>query len=177
MAQKPTIYKANIALNDLDRNYFDSLELTIAQHPSENLERMMVRVLAYCLNAQDRLTFTAGISTPDEPDIQVMSLDDRMLAWIDVGEPSFDRIKKASRLAEKVKIYSFNTKSDIWWQKEQDKFSTLNVEVYQFDWEQVKQLSTLVERTMTLSMTISEQSVFITAVSGDCEVSWRQLTV
>lgn len=64
MAQKPTIYKANIALNDLDRNFFDSLELTIEQHPSENLERMIVRMLAYCLNAQDRLRFTAGISTP-----------------------------------------------------------------------------------------------------------------
>ncbi|MDG2070144.1 MAG: YaeQ family protein, partial [Pseudomonadales bacterium] len=81
------------------------------------------------------------------------------------------------RLAEKVKIYSFNTKSDIWWQKEQEKFSALNVEIYQFDWEQVKQLSVLAERTMTLSMTISEQSIFVTADSGDCEVSWCQLTV
>ena len=176
MALKPTIYKANIALNDLDRNYYDSLDLTIAQHPSENLERMMVRVLVYCINAQDRLAFTAGISTPDEPDLRVMSLDDRTLAWIDVGEPSFERIKKASRLAEVVKVYTFNTKSDIWWQKEQEKFSTLDVEFYQFEWGQIKRLSELVERTMTLSMTLSEQSAFISSQKGNSEVAWRQLS-
>ena len=105
-----------------------------------------------------------------------MSLDDRTLAWIDVGEPSFERIKKASRLAEVVKVYTFNTKSDIWWQKEQEKFSTLDVEVYQFEWGQIKRLSELVERTMTLTMTLSEQSAFISSQKGNSEVAWRQLS-
>jgi uncharacterized protein YaeQ len=177
MAIKPTIYKASIALTDLDRNYFDSLNLTIAKHPSETLERMMVRVLVYCINVREGLAFTAGLSTPDEPDIQVVSLDDRMLAWIDVGEPAFERIKKASRISESVSIYSFNTKSPIWWQKEQDKFSTLNVDVFQLKFDQVKQMTKFVERTMNLSITISEQTAFITADDGNCEVSWHLLTL
>ena len=69
MALKPTIYKSRIALSDVNRNYYDTLNLTIAQHPSETLERMMVRIMAYCINAQENLIFTKGISSPEEPDI------------------------------------------------------------------------------------------------------------
>ena len=78
MALKPTIYKFRISLSDLNRNYYDSLNLTIAQHPSEKIERMMVRVLAYCINAQENLTFTKGLSEIDEPDIWVRTLDDQI---------------------------------------------------------------------------------------------------
>ena len=112
MATKPTIHKARIALTDLDRNHYESLDLTVALHPSETTERMCARIVAYCINAAEGITFTTGISTRDEPDIQLTSLDNRMLAWIDVGEPSPDRLKKASRLAERVRVYSFNSKSD-----------------------------------------------------------------
>jgi len=79
VALKPTIYKFNIALSDLNRNYYDSLNLTVAQHPSENTERMMMRVLAFCLNAQEQLTFTKGLSAIEEPDLWVRSLDDQLL--------------------------------------------------------------------------------------------------
>jgi uncharacterized protein YaeQ len=175
MALKPTIYKCKIMVSDVDRDYYEALSLTLAQHPSETLERMMVRVLVYCINAQEHLAFTKGLSAVDEPDIWLKTLDDRLALWIDVGEPAVDRIKKATRLTSAVKVYSFNTKSDSWWQQNQTAFSALNVSVYQFQWESIQTLATLVERTMDFSLTISDNTCFISTNRGECEVSWAVL--
>lgn len=171
MALKPTIYKAKINLSDINRNIYQALSLTIAQHPSETLERMMVRVLAFCLNAEEALSFTKGLSAVEEPDIIARDLSDSTTLWIDVGEPSADRIKKAARVSEKVKVFSFNTKSPIWWEQNKADFSRLRVSVLQVDWDEVKALSKLVERTMDLSVTISEDSIYFSSGLGDCEVS------
>ena len=138
MALKPTIYKLRISLSDLNRDYYDTLNLTIAQHPSETLERMMARVLAFCINAQEHLAFTKGISAVEEPDIWARTLDDQISLWIDVGEPAVDRVKKATRLARVVKVYSFNSKSDVWWDQAQAKFKQLNVSVLRFDWQSIQ---------------------------------------
>jgi len=78
LALKPTIHKFNVSLSDLDRDYYESLNLTVAQHPSETIERMMVRLLAYCINAHARLQFTKGLSDTEEPDLWVKSLDDQV---------------------------------------------------------------------------------------------------
>ena len=177
MAKKPTIYKAKISLSDMDRNVYDTLALTIAQHPSESLERMMARVLAYCINAQEFLSFTKGLSTPDEPDIWVRSLDDQLMAWIDVGEPAVDRIKKAVGRSPEVNVYSFNTKSDVWWDKYQSEFAKLNASFYRFEWDSIQALAALVRRTMDLSVTISDASAYIAGESGACEVAWQSLQV
>ncbi|MBS02167.1 MAG: hypothetical protein CMQ24_05615 [Gammaproteobacteria bacterium] len=177
MALKPTIHKASIALADLDRNHYDSLELTIAQHPSETTERMFVRMLAYCINAAEGITFTTGLSTPDEPDIRITSLDDRMLAWIDVGEPSFERLKKACRLAEHVHVYSFNAKSPIWWEKQGRALGTLPAGIWQLDWREVQGASELVRRTMAWSVTIADDTALISTDEGSRELAWRRLAL
>ena len=177
MALKPKIYKSRITLSDIDRGHYDALDLTIAQHPSETLERMMVRVLAFCINAQPQLVFTKGMCAVDEPDIWVRTPDDRVALWIDVGEPSIDRIKKATRLSPAVKVYSFNSKSDVWWHQGQARFNELSVSVYQLPWESVQALAALVQRTMDLSITISGDSAYIAAEAGECEVSWVPLQV
>jgi uncharacterized protein YaeQ len=175
MALKPKIYKFRIALSDIDRNYYDTLNLTLAQHPSETLERMMVRVLAFCINAQEHLAFTKGLCAVDEPDIWVHTLDDQITLWIDVGEPAVDRIKKATRLSPLVKVYSFNSKSNVWWDQGCTKFKELKVSVFRFQWESVQVLAALVQRTMDLSITIAGDSAYVAAESGDCEVSWVPL--
>jgi uncharacterized protein YaeQ len=177
MALKPTIFKLQISLSDLNRNYYDTLNLTLAQHPSETVERMMARVLAFCINAQEHLVFTRGLSSADEPDIWAHTLDDRISLWIDVGEPAVDRVKKATRLSSSVKVYSFNArqKSDVWWQKAQERFSQLNVAVYQFDWPGIQSLAALVQRTMDFSVMVSGDSAFISTESGECEVPWITL--
>lgn len=175
MALKPTIFKFNISLSDLNRNYYDTLNLTVAQHPSETLERMMVRVLAFCINAQENLTFTQGLSAVDEPDIWAHTFDGQLALWIDVGEPAADRIKKATRLAQTVKVYSFNSKSNAWWAQARAQFNKLAVAVYQFEWEEIVALAALVQRTMDLSFTITGDSAYMAAESGECELEWQVL--
>ena len=181
MAIKPTIYKFTISLSDLNRNYYDSLNLTVALHPSETHERMMARVLAYCLNVRDdanlstqeQLSFTKGLSEIEEPDMWVRSLDEQILLWVELGEPAFDRVKKASRLAKNVKVYSFNSKSETWWRQCQAQFSNLDVSVFQFDPATIQSLARLVQRGMNMSVTITGDSAFIAAEQGEVEVLWQ----
>ena len=175
MAIKPTIYKLRISLSDLNRNYYDTLNLTLAQHPSETLERMMARVLAYCINSQENLVFTKGLSDIDEPDLWVRTLDDQTALWIEVGEPSVDRVKKVSRLADEVKVYSFNSKSDVWWNQSEEKFKRYDVSFYKFNWENIQSLASLVQRTMDISVSITGDSAYVAAESGECEVNWEVL--
>ena len=177
MAQKSTIYKFRIALSDLERNYYDALNLTIAQHPSESLERMMARLLAFSINAKVGLVFTKGLSSVEEPDIWIRTLDEQTSLWIDVGEPSVDRIKKASRQAREVKVYSFNSKSDVWWEQGRSKFAMLKASIFRFDLQSVKAFAALIERTMDFSITITGNSAFIAADLGECEVAWESLQV
>ena len=176
MALKPIIYKMHINLCDLNHDRYDTLNLTVAQHPSENAERMMARVIAYCLNAQEFLSFTKGLSVADDPDIWAKSLTDEFLQWIDVGEPAFERIKKASRLAKSVKVYSFNTKSNVWWKQSSSNFNKLpNLDVYQFNFEQMQALAKLLKRSMNFSVTISGDTVYIAAELGECELTCTAL--
>ena len=120
MALKPTIYKFDIALSDIDEGRYENLNLTVAQHPSETIERMMVRLLAYCLNLNEGLEFTTGLSNTDEPDLVQRSLDGITLNWIEVGEPSAERVRNASTIARQVKVYCFNTKANVWWSQAQN---------------------------------------------------------
>lgn len=138
---------------------------------------MMVRVLAFCINAEENLTFTRGLSEPDDPDIWSRALTGQIEQWIDVGEPALDRIKKASRVAQDVKLYSFNTKSDHWWSKIAGDIARLGVTAYQFEWDDIQRLAALVERTMTMSVTITGESAFIATESGECDLAWHALSV
>jgi len=175
MALKPTIYKFSIALSDMNRAHYDAINLTVAKHPSENDERMMARVLAYCLNAQEGLDFGAGLSEVDDPAISLTTLDDQLALWIDVGEPAFERLKKATRKAQNTKVYSFNSKSDVWWQQGESQFSQLNADFYRFNWNEIQSLAAMLERTMDFSVTISGNSAYIATAKGECEVHWEIL--
>ena len=176
MALKPTIFKFNVSLSDLDRNRYEELALTVAQHPSETAERMIVRLLAYCLNAEEGLEFARGLSENDEPDLWRRSLDSRMLDWIEVGEPAAVRLRKASRLSERVLVYSFNTKSEVWWQQTESSVARLSVDVYRFPWESIQRLATMITRTMQMSVTISDSSLFVAAERGEIEVALLKLS-
>ena len=176
MASNSKICKLTISLSDIDQNHYDTLNLTVAQHPSETVERMMVRVLVYCINARERLEFTKGLSAVEEPDIWARSLDDQLMLWIDVGEPSIDRIKKASRIAKEVKVYSFNRKSKPWWDTSGEKFVQLKASFYRFEWQNIQALAALQQRTMQLSVTITGNSAYVATELGECEVGWVQLT-
>ena len=175
MATKPTIYRFQIALSDMNRDVYDTLQLTVAQHPSETEERMLVRVLAYCLNAQEGLKFTNGLSSPEEADVWAHTLHDSIKLWIEVGEPIVDRVKKATRQSPETKVYSFNSKAGVWWTQNKDELVKYKASIYKFNWPEVQQFAKLLERTMDMSMSVSGETVYINAKQGDCEVSWETL--
>jgi len=175
MALSPTIFKFDVALADVDRNQYHQLNLTIAQHPSETSERMMARLLAYCLNVDEGLAFAGDLSASEAPDIWQLGLDNQILQWIEVGEPSAERLKKASRIARQVLVYSFNSKSEHWWSRNGQAITASKVSVYQFDWLQIKRLAGLAQRTLSLSISVSDQAAFIASESDSFEMTWRHL--
>jgi uncharacterized protein YaeQ len=155
VALKPTIYKAQVELADSDRNHFDSLALTLALHPSETLERMAARLLAYCLHAQRGLEFTRGISTADEPDLWQHSDSGEVEHWIEVGQPEEPRLRKACGRARRVSVYTFGKSSDTWWKLNGEAISALpRLDVWQLAWPDVEAVARLLKRTTQLNVSI-----------------------
>jgi len=162
MALKPTIYKVNLSLSDMDRSVYGDFQFTLAQHPSENNERMMARVLAFCLNAHEDLAFTRGLSSVDEPELWLKTLDDQVLDWIEVGQPDPDRLKKASTLSRVVTVYSFGKSASTWWTLNAEAIAKFpSVRVYQFPWESMLSLCSLIKRNMNLTVTLTENTMYI----------------
>lgn len=175
MALKPTIYKFRISLTDMNRDYYDSFNLTVAQHPSETEQRMMARIIAFCINASPELEFTKGLSSIEEPDLWQKSLDDQILEWIDVGEPDPERVKKATRLSKSVSVFSFNTKSNVWWEQNKGKFGYLKAQIVRLDNDGIEQLAAMTQRTMDLSVMLSGNSAFVNSDTQSAEVTWEEL--
>lgn len=176
MAEKATICKANITLSDMDRHYYGDLNLTIAQHPSETAERMMVRLLAFCYCAANNLTFTRGISSVDEPDIWLKSDDGRILEWIEVGQPAPDRLKKAQGIAQSVKVFAYGRGMDIWWRTHGSAINALTkVQVYYFEASELQDLTKLAGKTMNLTISITETIAYISSAEQNINVSLHDM--
>jgi len=156
VALKATIYKAELAVSDMDRNYYHTHHVTVAQHPSESDERMMVRLLAFALNAGETLEFTRGLCVDDEPEIWQKNLIGEVELWIELGQPDEKRIRKACQHAGRVVIYTYQPRSaEVWWRQIKNKLTYFdNLEVYAITQECVAQLAGMVERTMRLQCTI-----------------------
>ena len=134
MALKSTIFKAEVHVTDIDRNYYGTHTLTIARHPSETDERMMVRVLAFILCASENLIFGKGLSSDDEPDLWAKDLTDAIELWIDVGLPDEKRVRRACGRANRVVVLTYGGRvADMWWQtnqsalKQQEKLTVYNL--------------------------------------------------
>ena len=117
MALKSTIFRAELQIADMERNYYRDHSLTIARHPSENDERMMVRVLAFALNAHEALKFGSSIGNDDEPDLWQKDLTGAIELWIDVGLPDEKRIRRACGRSQRVIVYSYGRGADLWWKQ------------------------------------------------------------
>ncbi len=175
MAQNATIYKFTITLSDFVREIYTTIPMTVALHPSETLPRMMARVLAFCKHYEALLEFTKGLSTPETPDIWLHSFDGRVDQWIEVGEPTPEKLKKACRMASHVQVYSFNSKSDVWWQRNCMAIKQLSVDVYQIDSTELVKLANLVDRTMTLPININEDNFFVSGKFEAIEIPFKKL--
>jgi uncharacterized protein YaeQ len=162
MALKSTIYKAECQIADIDRDYYQTHNLTIALHPSETEERMMVRLLAFVLNAHEHLQFTKGLSTDDEPELWQLSLTGDIELWIDVGMPDEKRIRKASNRADKALIYTYGGRNDVWWKQIQNKLERFkNLTVVNLPKEASDQFAMLVKRTMQLQISIQDGQIWM----------------
>lgn len=163
MALTATIYQARLDIADSDRDFYLSTRLTLAQHPSETGQRMVARLLAWCLFADEALIFGRGISTRDEPDLWHKDLRDHICHWIDVGEPEGDRIRKASQRSDRVTLLPFGRQWHQWWQRNQKALLALNnVEVILLPGDTLETLANDLPRTFSWQVTISEGELFIT---------------
>ena len=118
MAPNSTVYKVELQVSDMDRHYYATHVLTMAQHPSETVQRLMVRLVAFALHADERLEFGKGLSSDDEPDLWLKDRTGEITLWIDLGQPDEQRIRKACGRARNVVIVSYSGRSaDIWWEK------------------------------------------------------------
>jgi uncharacterized protein YaeQ len=178
MAIKSTIFKAAIQITDMDRHYYQDHALTLARHPSENDERMMLRLLAFVMHASESMGFTKGISTEDEPDLWQKSLSDEIEVWIDLGQPDEKRIRKACGRAKKVYIYTYNYRSaEVWWQQIQNKLSRFdNLSIIVIPDEALQAMGKLSQRNMQLQYMIQDGEVLISNGKDSVSVAPESLS-
>ncbi len=158
MALKATVYKAELQVSDMDRNYYATHALTLARHPSETDERLMVRLLAFALYADDALEFGRGLSSDDEPDLWRKSLTGEIELWIDLGQPDDARIRKACGRARQVVVINYSGRAaDIWWDKIAGSLSRLtNLTVLDIGTDTVDALTAVAERGMRLQCMVQD---------------------
>lgn len=176
MALKATIYKADLQLADMDRHVYGDHALTLALHPSETVERMMVRVLAYALHAQDGIAFTRGLSEVDEPDIWVKNLAGETTLWIDLGQPDEARIRRACSRSEQVVVLCYATSCDVWWKQIASKLTRFaNLSVLQLPAETAQALGALAERSMRLQCLVQDGEIWMNTESQSVLVRLTRL--
>lgn len=165
MAKKATVFRATVQVSDMDRGFYEELNLTLAQHPSETDERMMVRLLAFVLNAGELLQFTRGLYADDEPDLWKKSLSGEIETWIDLGLPTESRIRKACARAQQVILYAYGGRSvQLWWEKNQAKLQRFNnLTVIELPPEATRSLASLADRNMQLQCTIEDGQIWISS--------------
>ena len=163
MALKSTIFKVELQIADLDRNYYQNHTLTIARHPSETDERMMVRVAAFAMHADPALVFGKGLSSEDEPDLWRKDLTGTIDLWIEVGLPEEKRIRRACGRARQVVVFTYGGRvADMWWQQNrsalqrQDKLTIINLSA-----EDSRALAALATRGMQLQCTLQDAELWL----------------
>lgn len=163
MARNAIIFKANLQIADIDRNYYADRAVTIARHPSETDERMMVRLLAFARHAHDALSFGKGLSSDDEPDLWQKDLTGAIDLWIDVGQPDEKRIRRACGRAEAVFVYCYGGRgADLWWSQSSDKLDRAgNLTVINLPLAATQSLAKLARRSMQLQFTLQDGQIWV----------------
>jgi uncharacterized protein YaeQ len=167
MALTATIFKAELQIADMDRQHYQDHSLTIARHPSETDERMMVRLLAFALHAHEQLAFTRGLSTDDEPDLWQKSLSGEIELWIELGQPDEKRIRRACGRAGRVVVYTYQDRSAaVWWSQMEDRLRRFgNLSVLHLADDVSRALGKLAKRNMRLQCTVQDGEIWL----GDSE--------
>lgn len=173
MAQKATIYKVELSVSDMDRHYYETHNLTVAKHPSETDERLMVRILAFALNAHEQLEMTRGLSTDDEPDIWRKSLSGELELWVALGLPSEKNVRQSSGKSDAVIVYCYGGRTaEMWWDKIKNKTTRFdNLSVINFSETDTGALANLAARSMRLQVNIQDGEVMVSVGDSIVNVS------
>ncbi len=173
MAQKATIYKVELSVTDMDRHYYETHKLTVAKHPSETDERLMVRLLAFALNAHEHLELTKGLSTDDEPDVWQKSLSGEIEVWVALGLPSEKVVRQSCGKANKVIVYSFGGRpAETWWEKIKNSTTRFdNLSVVNFSETETSELGNMASRSMKLQVNIQDGDVMVSGDDGTVYVT------
>jgi len=180
MALRSIVYKADLQVADNDRRYYGTHSLILARHPSETDERLMVRLLAFALqaDADERLVFTRGLSDVDEPALWRRDLTDAIELWIETGLPDERRLLKACGRAAEVVVYAYGHTAESWWAGVGGKLARArNLTVYGLPAKATQELATLATRGMDLSVNVQDGTAWVTGPSGDASVeilTWRK---
>lgn len=176
MAQKATVYKAELQIADMDRAYYGDHSLTLACQDSETQERLMVRLLAFALNAQEGLALANGMTDPDEPEIWVRDYSDHIHLWVALGQPDERWLRKACNRSDAVVLYTYGRASEVWWNQNRNAFDRLgNLQVVSVPVEASQALAGLARRSMRLQFTIQDGQVWVT--DGDDTVNLELATL
>jgi len=177
MALKATIYKATVQLSDIDRGVYGDYPVTLARHPSETDERMLIRLLAFALNVpadedHGALEFAKDMWDADEPGLWQKDLTGRIEHWIEVGQPDEKRLLRAAARVGRVSVYSFSASTPIWWKGLASKLTRLgNLAVWQVPAEQSQALAALAQRTMELQVTVQDGAIWVGDGTRSLEVA------
>ncbi len=173
MALKATIFKASVQVSDMDRNYYATHVLTLARHPSETDERMMARLLAFALHADERLEFGKGVSDEDEPALWLRDLTGAIQLWIEVGQPDEKRLRKACGRAAQVVVYSYGGPAAEKWRAEiaATAARTRNLSIRTIPRDASQAMAKLAQRGMDLSYTVQEGQVWVSAGQDTVQVA------
>lgn len=163
MALKSTVFKAELQVADLTRNHYADYALTLARHPSETDERMMVRLLAYALHAAPGLEFGRGLSSADEPDLSVTSYSGEIELWIEVGLPDERTLKRAASRAAEVRVIAYGGRAaDVWWEREAAALTRIDrLRILLLAEQDSRALAEMAERSMKLQCTVQEDQIWL----------------
>ena len=181
MAIKATIYKANLQIADMDRNVYVDHAVTIARHPSETDERMMIRLLALALNLpadtdHGNLELAKDLWETDEPALWHKDLTGEIKHWNDVGQPDDKRLLKASGRADRVSAYSYSASTPIWWAGIANKVARAsNIEAWQIEQAQSQALAQLAQRTMQLQLSVQDGTCWLGDGDHSIEITPHRL--
>jgi len=172
MALNATIFKADLTITDMDRGYYATHALVLARHPSETDERMMARLLAFALNADEALAFGKGLSSDDEPDLWQKDLTGAIQLWIEVGLPDEKVVRRACGRAAQVRVYAYGRGAERWWQDARNSLGRSdNLTVVELPQPATQDMAKLAQRSMQLQCTVQDGTVWLTDGARTVEIA------
>jgi uncharacterized protein YaeQ len=181
MALKATIYKSQVELADMDRQVYAEHNLTLARHPSETDERMLIRLLAFALNAPPdndlgELELAKDMWEPDEPGLWQKDHTGQLLHWIEVGQPDEKRILRVCARSERVSVYAFSSSTTVWWGGMAGRLTRVdNLTVWQVPPEESQRLAALAQRTMQIQVTVQDGAIYVSEGERSVEINLKRL--